>query len=36
MAMKKVQKKFNIQKKKLILTACIGQCVHVAGSYNFM
>jgi hypothetical protein len=23
-------------KKGIILTACIGQCVHVAGSYNFM
>ncbi|MFW9930145.1 MAG: methionine synthase [Candidatus Thorarchaeota archaeon] len=23
-------------KKNIILTACIGQCVHVAGSYNFM
>lgn len=22
--------------KKKILTACIGQCVHIAGSYNFM
>ena len=34
--MKKIQKLFSKQKKKLILTACIGQCVHVAGSYNFM
>lgn len=25
-----------MQKKKVILTACIGQCVHVAGNYNFM
>jgi len=22
--------------KKIILTACLGQCVHVAGAYNFM
>lgn len=25
-----------IQKRRKILTACIGQCVHVAGIYNFM
>ncbi len=25
-----------MRKKKIILIACIGQCVHVAGSYNFM
>lgn len=25
-----------IQKGRKILTACIGQCVHVAGTYNFM
>ncbi len=25
-----------MRKKKVILIACIGQCVHVAGSYNFM
>jgi len=25
-----------LQKEKKILTACIGQCVHVAGTHNFM
>jgi hypothetical protein len=25
-----------MHEKKVILTACIGQCVHVAGNYNFM
>ncbi len=34
--MGKVQKELKIHKKKLILTACIGQCVHVAGTYNFI
>jgi hypothetical protein len=28
--------KIKKQKRKKILTACIGQCVHVAGTYNFM
>jgi len=34
--MRNKYKIFNMQKKKFILAASIGQCVHVAGSYNFM
>ncbi len=34
--MEKIKSKLKRQKDKVILTACIGQCVHVAGTYNFL
>jgi len=34
--MKKTRKLISIKTKRILLAACIGQCVHVAGSYNFM
>jgi glutamate mutase epsilon subunit len=34
--MVKSKQNFNNKKENKILTACLGQCVHVAGIYNFM